>query len=200
LTNKLTRGVLGAVGAAAAVLSAAFAVGAAPAHAADCAPPPAAVQPFLPWQDSHDYVLATGGSFEPAAPAWTLTGGAAVVAANAPNALDPAGAANALYLPPGSSATSACLRAPHIVGIVRFFAKNAGVDGGKLRVELLANGRAYDAGVVTAGADWAPTPILSSNAPGTIGANTLYQVRLTPLGPDSAFTVDDVYVDPYHSR
>ena len=42
-----------------------------------------------------------------------------------------------------------------------------------------------------------PAPILSSNAPAYKGA-VAYQVRLTASG--AAFTVDDVYFDPYSSK
>ena len=67
------------------------------------------------------------------------------------------------------------------------------------RAQILVKGRTYQAGVVEAGSSWAPTPILTSNAPAYKGAVT-YQVRLTPVGAGAAFDVDDVYFDPYHSR
>jgi hypothetical protein len=166
------------------------------ARAATCPPPPSPVKPFLAWGDLRPYVLTTGGSFEAGAPAWTLTGGAKVVAGNAPNALDPPSHASSLYLPAGSSATSPCVTAPQILGIVRFFARNAGAAGGLLRVDVLVKGGVYPAGVITAGSDWAPSPVLLSNAPGYTGA-VAFQVRLTPVGSWSAFMVDDVYFDPW---
>lgn len=166
------------------------------ASAATCPPPPASVQPFLPWNDSADYVLTTGGSFEPGAPAWSLRGGATIVADNAPNALDPATDAHALSIPDGGSATSACTTAPNIVGIVRFFARSTSPSA-QLKVEVLVKGGVYQAGTISAGGDWAPAPMLSSNAPQYKGAVT-YQVRLTASG--GGFTVDDVYFDPYLNR
>ena len=36
-----------------------------PASAATCPPPPTPLQPFTPWADNGQYVLTTGGSFEP---------------------------------------------------------------------------------------------------------------------------------------
>ena len=166
------------------------------ALAAACPPPPSDVYPFKPWQDAGSYVLTTGGGFEPGTGAWTLSGGAKVVGGdNAPNALDPASNSNALYLPAGSSALSACVTAPQIVGIVRMFAKST---GGQLKVEILVKGGTYQAGSISAGSAWAPSPMLSSNAPNYKGAVT-YQVRLTNLGA-GAFTVDDVYFDPYVQR
>lgn len=167
------------------------------ASAATCPPPPTTVLPFVPWSDSHDYVLTTGGSFEPGAPAWSLAGGASLVSDNAPNGLDPATDSHALYLPGGASATSACVTAPQIIGVVRFFAKSVGISGGSLRVEILVKGGVYQAGTVSPDSGWAPSPILLSNAPQYKGAVT-YQVRLTAIG--GSFSVDDVYFDPYSSK
>jgi hypothetical protein len=169
------------------------------AHAATCPPPPTAVQPFLPWSDAHDYVLTTGGGFESGQPAWALSGGATIVSGNAPNKLDRSTDSASLYLPAGSSATSPCTTAPQIVGIVRFFVKNLGASTGQLKVEILVKGGVYDAGTITAGGTWSPSSMLASNAPNYKGA-VAYQVRLTPVGADSAFTVDDVYFDPYLSK
>jgi hypothetical protein len=41
--------------------------------------------------------------------------------------------------------------------------------------------------------------MLPSNAPNYSGA-VAYQVRLTPVGSGGAFTVDDIYFDPYASK
>jgi hypothetical protein len=150
------------------------------------------VRPFVPWSDGHGYVLTTGGSFESGDPPWSLGGGATVVADNAPNALDAATDVHALYLPAGASATSACVTAPQIVGIVRFFAKSS-AGSGQLKVEILVKGGVYQAGTISAGSTWSPSPMLTSNAPQYKGAVT-YQVRLSATG--GAFTVDDVYFDP----
>jgi hypothetical protein len=167
----------------------------APALAATCPPPPTPLQPFVPWKDSANYVLTTGGSFESGQAAWTLSGGASLVAGNAPNTLDKASDTRSLFLPAGASATSACVTAPQIKGIVRFFARST---GGQLRVEVLVKGGIYQAGTFAAGSTWAPSPILPSNAPAYSGAVT-YRVRLTALGTSGGFTVDDVYFDPYKS-
>jgi hypothetical protein len=169
------------------------------AAAASCPPPPTPVHPFTSWGDWNSYVMTTGGTFEPNAPAWTLSGGAAVVSGNAPDRFAAASDSHSLYLPSGSSATSACVTAPQIVGIVRFFARDVGVAGGQLKVEVLVKGGVYQAGTITAGTSWSPSPMLLSNAPNYSGAVT-YQVRLTPIGAGSSFVVDDVYFDPYCSR
>jgi hypothetical protein len=180
------------------LLAAVAALSASVAGAATCPPPPTPLQPFVWWGDSNQYVLTTGGSFEKGVPGWTLSGGAKIVSDNAPNRLDPATDSQALYLPAGSSATSACVTAPQILGIVRFFAKNAGVAWGGMKVEVIVKGSVYQAGTVFPGSTWAPTPILLSYAPAYKGAVT-YQVRLTPVGAGSAFVVDDVYFDPFKS-
>jgi hypothetical protein len=184
------------LGLVAASAAAAVATSPGPATAATCPPPPSPLQPFVPWSDANSYVLTTGGSFEPGTASWTLGGGATRVADNAPNALDPATHATALYLPNGAVATSPCVTAPKILGIVRFFAK-AGTTTGHLNVEVLVKGKVYQAGSVTAGAGWMPTPMLTSNAPAYKGA-VAYQVRLTATGGD--FSIDDVYFDPYSSK
>jgi hypothetical protein len=166
------------------------------AGAATCPPPPTPLQPFIDWSDTSSYVLATGGSFEKGQPGWQLSGGAQIVSDNAPNKFDSANDSNALYLPTGSSATSACVTAPQIVGIVRLFAKSAQA-GSQLEVEVLVKGGTYDAGTITAGSTWRPSPMLLSNAPKYKGAVT-YQVRFTVLS--GSFTLDDVYFDPFVSR
>jgi hypothetical protein len=185
-----------ALASVAACTAAALTVSVGTAAAADCPPPPAPYQPFLSWSDTHSYVLTTGGSFEKGSAPWSLGGGAAVVNGNAPNKLDPATDSQSLYLPAGSSATSACVTAPKIVGVVRFFARSS-APGAQLKVEILVKGGVYQAGVVTAGSGFAPSPMLVSNAPAYSGAVT-YQVRLTALGGD--FNVDDVYFDPYSTK
>jgi hypothetical protein len=169
-----------------------------PAEAATCPPPPTAVQPFTAWGDYNKYVLTTGGSFEPDSPSWSLSGGAAIVRDNAPNELDPQTDSQALFLPAGSSATSACVTAPQIQGIVRFFAQNTGTADSGLKVEILVKGKTYLAGTISVGSAWSPTQILQSGAPAYKGAVT-YQVRLTAVGSGAAFTIDDTYFDPYKS-
>jgi hypothetical protein len=193
--TRSIRAAVAVCGVAAAIAGSHIAI---PAAAASCPPPPTAVQPFTPWADNAQYVLTTGGSFESGTPAWTLSGGARLVADNAPNRLDPPTHSRALFLPSGGSATSACVTAPQIRGIVRFFAKNVGAADATLRVDILVKGGTYHAGMIAAGPTWAPTRILLSSAPAYKGAVT-YQVRLTVEAPNAAFTVDDTYFDPYKS-
>jgi hypothetical protein len=169
------------------------------ASAAACPPPPTVVHPFTPWSDNASYVLTTGASFEPGSAGWMLGGGANVVSGNAPNALDSGKDSHSLYLPAGSSVTSPCTTAPHIVGVVRFFLRNVGTSTGTLNVRVLVKGKTYDAGTIGAGGEWQPSEMLPSNAPNYSGA-VAYQVQLTPVGAGAAFLVDDVYFDPYASK
>jgi hypothetical protein len=197
-TLSIPRRLLTSAAALAAACAAGLGGGAAPAAlAATCPPPPTPVYPFGP---DTGYVMTTGGDFGTGSQAWTLTGGAPRVADQAPDVLfAPANSFGALYLPPGSSATSPCVTAPGIVGWVRPYVKSVGASGGLLSVQIIVHGTVYSAGIVTAGAGWAPTPLLQSDAPLYKGAVT-YQVRLTPIGPGAAFDVDDVWIDPLMHR
>src|SRR6185437_2221847 len=111
----------------------------APAPAApSCAATPSGAPVFQAWGDSADYVLAGGGSFEPGAPGWSLSGGAAVGAGGDPFGVAGSGS-QSLTLPAGASATSACLKAPHDRAIVRFALRGV-TPGAVLHVEVLVNG------------------------------------------------------------
>src|SRR5581483_10386757 len=72
--NRALRLLAGATAVAASAAAAALSAAATPASAAACPPPPTVVQPFTPWQDANDYVMTTGGTFEPGAAPWTLSG------------------------------------------------------------------------------------------------------------------------------
>jgi hypothetical protein len=186
-----------ATAAATAALAAGLGGGAtASALAATCPPPQNAVDAF---GDVNGYVMTTGGTFAAGSQPWTLTGGATRVADQTPELFTLSGSFGALYLPPGSSATSPCVTAPGIVGWVRLYAKSIGSESGQLSVQIIVHGTVYQAGTITAGSGWAPTPLLQSAAPLYKGAVT-YQVRLAPVGAGAAFDVDDVWIDPLMHR
>jgi hypothetical protein len=51
--------------------------------------------------------------------------------------------------------------------------------------------------------DWSPTlayPIIANALPLLPGARTTVAFRFTPVGPGSAWQIDDVYLDPYSKR
>jgi hypothetical protein len=195
----------------AAASAAAVWLGLAPtALAANCPPPPSLVNPFLPWQDSLDYVTVTNGSFEPIGAGskdqpWTFAkSGVHVVSDNEPWHVNGSQRdAHALLIAAGDQATSACTTAPNIAAVVRFFAKNVGGADGRLHVEILVNGGKngiLDGGYVSAGQDWQPTSVITLPWAKPLKGAVDLRVRLTPVGTDAAFEVDDVYIDPCRSR
>jgi len=191
--------------------SAACVLIAAPAHAAATTAAPGCpvkptVQPFAPWQDLADYVLAPGGDLERNRSTWTLAGGAAAVEGNEPFQVGAATDHTSLSLPAGSSATTAqmCIGIEHKT--MRFFAK-ANTSSGSLRVEVLLAGRggrtrAVSIGTIKAGTDWAPTaelPMIVNKLAPKHGNAIQVAFRFTPRS-SAGWTIDDVYVDPYRSR
>jgi hypothetical protein len=186
----------------AATLLAAFAALALPAaaHAADC-PEQDSSQVFQPWLDLAWYVPAPDGGLEDNGAGWSLSGGAAVQAGNESYDVGGADHTRSLRLPPGSSATTP----PMCIGIehptVRFFARNTGFLLSTLKVAVVFRGldgesTSLPVGVVLAGDDWAPTlplPVLA-NLLALLGDQEV-SFRFTPVG--GAWSIDDVYVDPY---
>jgi hypothetical protein len=158
---------------------------------------------FLPFADPADYVLAPGGAAESDG-GWTLTGGAATATGNEPWQVHGATDGGSISLPAGSSATTGTM----CVGIqhpdLRFFASGAGM--GSLRVDVLFETASGDVVTMPVGAvgptPWAPTPVMPlavSLLPLLPGESTPVQFRFTaPAG--AAFSVDDVYVDPWGGR
>lgn len=148
---------------------------------------------FLPWLDPAYYQPAPDSGFE-AGGAWSLGGGATVVAGNQPYLPG----SWSLDLPAGSSATTApiCVTVAHPT--IRFFARNTGSPLAPLTVTvkfktLLGVPVELPVGTVVGGADWQPTlPLL------LVGNLLSDEVRFTFTPSEgSAWRIDDVYVDPY---
>jgi hypothetical protein len=173
-----------------------------PAHAAGCPERPLD-RTFLPWLDPAWYTQAPAGDFESGASGWTLERGAAVVGGNEPFFVGGQGDASSLALPSGGSATSApmCIGVEHPT--VRFFARNTGDPSSVLTVsvvfrDLLGVRRSLTVGAVAAGSSWAPTPVV----PVVVNLLSLLDdqhvaFRFTAADDRGAWTIDDVYVDPY---
>jgi len=173
-----------------------------PAHASGCAEQPLD-HTFRPWLDPAWYTQAPDGGFEAGASGWTLERGAAVVDGNEPFRVGGTGDASSLALPPGAAATAApvCIGVEHPT--LRFFARNTGSASSSLAVSVVFRdafgvGQTQSVGVVTAGSDWAPTPVVP------VGVNLLslagdQQVafRFAPADDGGEWTIDDVYIDPY---
>lgn len=181
------------------------------AHAVILAPPAGkcpqqvVTTPFEPWGDRAWYTRVGDGGFEQGATAWRLRR-AAVVDGNEPwYRHDPADA-HALALSAGGSAVSPslCIGLGHPT--LRLFARNTGSRNGVLTVEVLARTSLgltlpLPIGLITrSDASWTPTGrmltlvnLLTLLPPWT----TDVSFRFSALGRDSAWEIDDVYVDPY---
>lgn len=163
-------------------------------------------QPFIPWLDYANYVLAPDGGLEAGAAGWTLTGGAAVVAGNEPWSVRASGDASRLDLLAGSSATTPamCVGLEHPA--LRFFVRRSdGSPLSSLRADVLFEDAAGDVHAVTIGAvgglaasSWqlsAPMAVVANLLALLPGDRTPVAFRLVPQG--GAWQVDDLYVDPY---
>jgi hypothetical protein len=161
----------------------------APARArADCAAQPLS-HTFLPWLDAAWYEAAPDGGLEAGGSGWTLAGGAAVVTDNDPYEAG----TNALALPAGASATTPAICVDLAHPTIRFFARGG---SGALVVTALfrdALGLPHElpVGALTAGGDWAPSPVLA------IVGNLLSSQVAFRFASAGDWRVDDVFVDPY---
>lgn len=192
-----------------AVALAAVALTAAPASAAPSAPAGCpdvpTVQPFAPWQDYADYLLAPDGDIEAGAATWTLEDGAHAVEGNETFAVGGPADHRSLELPAGAGATTApmCIGEEHKT--MRFFATSAG--RGALTVEALYSERdgkrkSVTLGAVRADDAWAPTDILPMRVNEIAGDydNALsVSLRFTVRG-NATWQIDDVYVDPFRMK
>ncbi|MBA3749101.1 MAG: hypothetical protein H0W96_16650 [Solirubrobacterales bacterium] len=190
--------------AATALLAAPATASVAPA-AAGCPETPV-VQPFAQFDgDDSDYFLAPDGGFENGAAGWTLHGQTAVTQDNEPWAVNAAGDAAALRLAPGSSATTE----PFCIGVehrsMRFFSNAASSSTMNVDVLIEGPGASQPAVRVAAvrGSDaWAPSdivPMIVNELAAEQGNAMNVRLRFTPHGA-GAWTIDDVFVDPYRMR
>jgi hypothetical protein len=164
-------------------------------------------QVFAPWADYRSYYLAPNGGLENGSTGWSLSGGASVTSGNQPFF---ASGSHSLSLPSGSRAVSpvTCI-GPYALSLRMFGSDRGGSDRG-LHVRVLWYGLlnqllgASDYATFGGGSGWAPTSSVNSSG----GFNLLLpflgstsaRIEITPLGTDSSWRVDDVYVDPWASR
>jgi hypothetical protein len=163
-------------------------------------------QPFLPWLDPSNYELAANGDFESTG-AWTLVGGAQMVAGNNSFNVAGAGASRSLLLPSGSSATSGAICIGSLSPTIRLFEINGGSALATLKVEVIYRDifgvtRTTQVGLLGAGPTWTPTPpiLVLANLtalPLLTDGSTTVAFRFTPQGSAGLWRIDDVYVDPY---
>jgi hypothetical protein len=187
-----------------AAAAAAFLGAGTPAHAArlGIACPTPTSTPFAAWGDHASYAAVPNGGLENGSAGWTLSGNARVVRGN-----ERFGAGkHSLLLPAGSSATTAPMCISLVSSKMRFFLRNAGAPGSRLRVQVVYDGGLgaltglFDSGSVRSGAAWTPsTPI---NMLGGIAPVLTQDVRFrfTPIGSAAAVRIDDIYLDPLIHR
>lgn len=182
-------------GALAGVAVAALAV---PAMAQAACAPAAVSQPFAQFGDHADYRLAPGGAFEAGMPAWS---GGAIVAGNESFFLRDANDARSLRLAKGASVVSPAFCVSPADPTMRLTVRRVS-GAGRLKVEILAGGKAVTAGVVEAPAAagaWAPSPVLplASLLPAkelrSLGG---MDVQLRVSAASGTWEIDDVYIDP----
>jgi hypothetical protein len=158
---------------------------------------------FARWNDNSSYQLAGDGALEAGGLGWSFAGGAAVVPGGDPFALGGKVSTKALWLPAGSSATTASSCIARGMPTFRLLARNQGAPTSKLRVEVvygIAGTKASRvASDITAGSVWAPTKQLSL-ALGQVGDAQAVQFRFTPLDAGGRWQIDSVYVDPIMRR
>jgi hypothetical protein len=181
----MTRLLLAAAGALAAL-----ALTASPAGAATCPEQPLA-RTFQPWLDPAWYEAAPDGGFERGG-SWALSGGAAVVDGNQPFLAGE----RSLELPAGAVATTAPVCVTLARPTLRFFARNTGTARAPLNVSVVFRTLGLPVelpvGIVLAGAQWAPSPVVLMVA--NLLSNEV-RFRFRPVGGD--WQIDDLYIDPY---
>ena len=165
---------------------------------------------FLPWLDIADYTALPGGDFESGDEGWSMTGGGAVADANSSHYVGGDDDAKSLALASGASATSPAICVGITHPTVRFFAKRRSTvllsSLSTLRVDVLfetARGdvASLEIGSVTNNGNWQPTlpmAVVANLLPLLPGEMTPVQFRFTAQG--GAWSVDDVWVDPYSRR
>jgi hypothetical protein len=166
-------------------------------------------QPFKAFGDSTYYALASGGAFEPGAPAWTLNANTKVlgngpVAGNEPFFLNSTSDATALRIKASGQVVSPAFCVDGTMPTLRFLARTLNASSGFLKVELLyadpaGNFKPVPAGTLTSSGygGWKPTPSLKlyTALPMAVSQGTTVKLRLTA---DKAgdWLADDIYVDP----
>lgn len=147
---------------------------------------PAGEPVFSAYGDPRPYVLVPGGDFTSDGAGWTLEGGATI-------------GSGTLSLPAGSSAVSPAICVSKETPSLRSMARDSGVPGANLQVEVLYEGLEAAQNRVVAGDKdeaWDPTHPLAQNfGLATLGGDSSARVRITAVGGD--WEVDDVYVDPF---
>ena len=165
---------------------------------------------FLPWLDVADYTALAGGDFETGAEGWSMDDGAAVTAGNESFYVGDDDDANSLALASGAPATSPTMCVGIAHPTIRFFAKRSSTallsSLSTLRVDVLfetstGSVASLPVGSVLGNGNWqatAPMLVVANLLPLLPGDMTPVRFRFTAEG--GAWSVDDVWVDPYSRR
>lgn len=171
------------------------------AQASQQCPSEPVAQIFLPWGDPGWYKSIRDGGMEQQSGAWSLRGDAAFAPGNEPYYVASPQDRWSLSLRPGAAATSA----PTCIGLghptLRFFARSTTPTQGKLHIDVLFRDltgamRSQQIALLVSGSSWQPTlpiPLVINSL--SLLAPLDVQFRLTASG--GAWSLDDVYVDPY---
>jgi hypothetical protein len=177
----------------------------APARAAlittDACDKAALSQPFSQWNDSSEYKLIPGGSFESGASGWTLSHGASIVKGSEPFGAAGSVGTSSVNLPAGASVTSPFTCVDAAYPTFRFFARNNGLLSTVLvsvvyKLPLLGQA-AVPVGTAVLSPSWSPSlPMLTASVlTGLLhGGTAPMAVRFTAVTGSSQ--IDDVFVDP----
>jgi hypothetical protein len=162
----------------------------------------AITNPFAPWGDNADYVLAPDGGAENGAGEWKLRGGASIVDGNSPFYSGSSTDSHAVRIPSGASASTGtmCIGKEHPT--LRFFAKNDSSQISFLDVQVEVEtifGRelSLPIGIERGNQNWEPSKSMR------LIVNRLNMIPDTYTPVEFKFTarlgdwrIDDVYVDP----
>ncbi|HTU96618.1 MAG TPA: hypothetical protein VMF14_12310 [Solirubrobacteraceae bacterium] len=158
-------------------------------------------QPFAQWNDTNEYKLVPGGSFENGASGWTLTHGASIVSGSEPFGATGSVGASSVSLSAGGSVTSPFTCVDAAYPMFRFFAHNTGLLSTVLvsvvYKPLLGIPVAVPVGTVALSPSWSPSAqmLTASVLTGLLnGGTTQMAIRFTALTGTSQ--IDDVFVDP----
>jgi hypothetical protein len=190
--------------AALAVSCAALLVTAAPAAADTTCALPASAPVLSVLGDQANYTLLPGGSFEGGAPGWSLNN-ASVVQGNEPWKVGGADDSSSLNIQPGGSAIAPSGCGNSLFPNFRFFAKSTpGAPASQLHVGVQWTTAWGMSGYTPLGtldsgsyASWQPTQSLPLGSLIPAGMTVYGRIVFTAEGIGGAWTVDDVYVDPY---
>ena len=203
--NRSARALAAALGVLALGTGTAHAKGAL-ANPYDCKPDGPLATRFAQLGDAALYAPVQNSGLEAGATGWTLTGGAAVTAGNEPWHVGSASDRFSLSLPQGSVAVTAPICIDPTYPYFRLFARNAGLAGRALKIEVLS----YD----TTGKLLKTQPYTFTAAPGAWQVTPSIPIavfgykkaevsaapvafRFTPTGSGAQYVIDDVYVDPW---